>query len=565
MPSSNARIERFLLRLVPDGGVAMELISGGAAPPETVIVVGPELDVPEGLARETPILVLTPSREHMVDVALEKNLHEPGAWLTLPNAVLLTCETETSACDHCTVLQRQTDLLEVVMVLPKEPTEWSEMVKSGITNAMNRRRVALCTVRGTSKRVSYHEARNWMEIDGSVDLKPYPDGTQGLIVSASPTLNEAMPFLKGWAESRPIIAVDAAIPALRKNGIMPDVICTIEPKDDKAKIISELWAEIENGAENPPVLVISDYANPAMFAAWGGDKMLVTTYGAWPAWVKTLKEPSLTIPDIGESFTVANMALSLAYNLNLRPVLIGCDCSLPYGKQTHADGAGSSYDLVKVAGDIHHIPSEDGGMVPCIGGQSGMVTIFEERILRAAQRAKEAGEEVVPPIRVVDQKKRVARISGCEVVTVGGDDPFPGVLPGKGLEGLRTADEPRPGVYFEPVEADVAAQRKLLEELREQVVERQGLVEIVNHPVDTLMRSLFVDECYEIKALTRSLSLAKRNGAEVVIPGLQKQLDRLHGRIMHEAGEWWKDTLDNVLAADDTSYGRLTLVEEGVA
>lgn len=153
-----------------------------------------------------------------------------------------------------------------------------------------------------------------------------------LIVATGPSLNKQLPLLQKYQDLFVIIAADPAVPILKKHGIVPEFVVSIDPKK------RPYWQH--NELDPATTFVIEIGCCPDV--AWSSNhKYLVTSchkdvfrlltdLGAAPSYLLT-----------GGSVTTT--AFSLAQQLGANPIiLIGQDLAWTDGKD-HADGYVSQY------------------------------------------------------------------------------------------------------------------------------------------------------------------------------------------------------------------------------
>lgn len=169
-------------------------------------------------------------------------------------------------------------------------------------------------------------------------INSYRDAYKGkpaIIVSAGPSLNKNIEELKTLQHKAVIISAGSAIMALKKHGIVPHYLCSIDPYqinaertlpylDERTTLIADCQVSHE---------IIDEFPGNVIFFASEFDKELV---------------PDLNIiNELQTNATVTTTSLNLAVHFGCDPiVLVGQD--MCYGKEfTHADNRSDKniYDL----------------------------------------------------------------------------------------------------------------------------------------------------------------------------------------------------------------------------
>ena len=199
-----------------------------------------------------------------------------------------------------------------------------------------------------------------------------------LIVATGPSLNKQLPLLQKYQDLFVIIAADPAVPILKKHGIVPEFVVSIDPKK------RPYWQH--NDLDPATTFVIEIGCCPDV--AWSSNhKYLVTSchkdvfrlltdLGAAPSYLLT-----------GGSVTTT--AFSLAEHLGANPIiLIGQDLAWTDGKD-HADGYVSQYSREQL--EARHakgfeIEGYDGKPVRTERQLLYYKTWFEQRIAHIPER-----------------------------------------------------------------------------------------------------------------------------------------------------------------------------------
>lgn len=166
-----------------------------------------------------------------------------------------------------------------------------------------------------------------------------------VVVSAGPSLNDNIDFIRRNAGAKLIICINAALKRLESEGIYPDIVVALDPKRSLASHIEG----IEAFTESIP-LVITANASYTFVNRYRGPKYVVNDY-------------ERTSDGFEWNFggTVASFALDLAYYLGAENIyLVGSDLAFS-GNRNFADGVahGANEGIVNSV----TVESNDGGVV----------------------------------------------------------------------------------------------------------------------------------------------------------------------------------------------------------
>ena len=171
-----------------------------------------------------------------------------------------------------------------------------------------------------------------------------------MVVSAGPSLNNCIDFIKKNQGKKTIIAINAVLKRLHKENIKPDIIVMIDPLDNMREHIRGV-EEISTGVP----LVSSVIANFDFMEVYQGPIYIIPT-------IKTLEFPLLDC-EKGEPWdnvegTVASLGIELAYYIGAEKIyLIGSDLAYTNGNN-YASGVAH--------GEKENI--EESVFVPAAGG-----------------------------------------------------------------------------------------------------------------------------------------------------------------------------------------------------
>lgn len=209
-----------------------------------------------------------------------------------------------------------------------------------------------------------------------------------IVVSAGPSLNDNIEFIRSNADSKLIICINAALKKLQCEKICPDVVVALDPK----KTLSSHIEGIENFTDGIP-LVITDNASYTFVKKYRGPKYVVSNYD---------RTSDGFVWNFGG--TVASFALDLAYYLGAENIyLVGSDLAFSENRN-YADGV--AHEINEGMLNSVTVESTDGGMV----GTTRLYNKYRE--ILEAQISKH------PDSRVYNMAHHGAKIKG----TYSGDE-----------------------------------------------------------------------------------------------------------------------------------------------
>ena len=93
-------------------------------------------------------------------------------------------------------------------------------------------------------------------------------GKPGIVVSAGPSLDEILPYLKRIKENAILGCVDTALPILSHEGISPQYVFSLDPQEDSFKYFQE---DLKSAAK----LIFTPTANSKIVHCYQGEKFIV--------------------------------------------------------------------------------------------------------------------------------------------------------------------------------------------------------------------------------------------------------------------------------------------------
>ncbi|MCB4203546.1 DUF115 domain-containing protein [Deferribacterales bacterium Es71-Z0220] len=165
---------------------------------------------------------------------------------------------------------------------------------------------------------------------GIKDLEGIFDGKPGIVVATGPSLNKNIHLLKGLENKAVICAADASLRVMKKNGLKPHLVTSLERVIATSKLFEGLTQEDVKDVYLSACPVI----RPETYANFPGERIIVYRNFATFQWLE-IEKGTL---DIGPS--AANMAFKILEFLGCNPIiLIGQDLAFGENEVTHASGA----------------------------------------------------------------------------------------------------------------------------------------------------------------------------------------------------------------------------------
>jgi hypothetical protein len=151
---------------------------------------------------------------------------------------------------------------------------------------------------------------------GVADLKGVLKGRPAIVVSAGPSLDDALPVLADprTRERCCIIATQTVLKALLAAGVRPHFVCALDYAELSARYYTGLTAEMVEGI----TLVVESKVHPSVPAAWPG-ALRVTGDGACDALLGLESDPN---DRMRMGATVAHLCHFLARHMGCDPVIL---------------------------------------------------------------------------------------------------------------------------------------------------------------------------------------------------------------------------------------------------
>ena len=159
---------------------------------------------------------------------------------------------------------------------------------------------------------------------GVADVLPVLDGQPAFLVSAGPSLDEALPYLAEFQERAWIITVDTVYEALRRAGIAPDFVVSIDPQPASAEHFSF-------DPDSPGALVFLPTAAREVVERFPGRKVVAvqTGHSIVSAIEDLIAAKGLTAS--GGSAACVGLDLAVRYGVS-KLFFVGQDCAFPEWK-----------------------------------------------------------------------------------------------------------------------------------------------------------------------------------------------------------------------------------------
>ncbi|ADR18635.1 motility associated factor glycosyltransferase family protein [Calditerrivibrio nitroreducens] len=165
---------------------------------------------------------------------------------------------------------------------------------------------------------------------GIKDLKNKFENKPGIVVATGPSLNKNIELLRGLEDKAVICAADASLRVMKKYGLKPHLVTSLERVIATSKLFEGLTADDVKDVYLSACPVI----RPETYANFPGERIIVYRNFATFKWLDIEKG----ILDIGPSS--ANMAFKILEFLGCNPIiLIGQDLAFGENDVTHASGA----------------------------------------------------------------------------------------------------------------------------------------------------------------------------------------------------------------------------------
>lgn len=226
-----------------------------------------------------------------------------------------------------------------------------------------------------------------------------PENIPMIIVSAGPSLVKNMNEIKKAKGKALIIAVDAAVNPLMKNGIVPDINICVDPSKGEEYIEAE-------GAEYIP-LCCGMNAGRGLVSAHKGEKLLFSDNNDYL--IDFFRENGIEVVALSTGGSVSTNAYSLARYLKTdRIILVGQDLAFT-NDESHAKGSVRGSETLE---DVKSILADDedidiyGNPVKTSGLFIHFKNWFESQI------------KLFPEIRLIDATEGGALIEGSEIMTL---------------------------------------------------------------------------------------------------------------------------------------------------
>ena len=166
-------------------------------------------------------------------------------------------------------------------------------------------------------------------------------GRPAVVVSAGPSLDKNIYYLRGMEDRVLIVSTDTGMNALLSHGIRPHIVAVGDPFESDYNCFMFTPPEEEEGIW----LVADPRVTPRILNHWGGSVMIGELGSRFMNWLKQFVGDKGTLVAWG---SVATQAMSIAVNLGANPLIfIGQDLSFvdgrKYASYTYGDYLGNNY------------------------------------------------------------------------------------------------------------------------------------------------------------------------------------------------------------------------------
>ncbi len=159
-----------------------------------------------------------------------------------------------------------------------------------------------------------------------------------VMVSTGPSLNKQLAKLKAIQDSVTIICIDASMPILEQNGIIPDIVCSMERVVESAKFFEKTTKEFHENI----VFASSALQHKAIYENIKGGELCVVMRPF--EYMKYFEFHHFGYSGIGLS--AANMGFEIAFLMNFdNLIIIGQD--LAYGEDGTSHASGHVYGITE--------------------------------------------------------------------------------------------------------------------------------------------------------------------------------------------------------------------------
>ncbi len=153
-----------------------------------------------------------------------------------------------------------------------------------------------------------------------------------MCVAAGPSLDKNIKYLKGARGRSIILCVDTAVNALLKEGIHPDIVVTMDAKENN--YLNHLSGSLEELKES--TIILSEFAtHPLLHQNWNGKTIFFTMKRNFSGWIEK-NTGNYSVLETGG--TVSHSMVDFAYKIGANPViLVGQDLAYT-DRKSHASG-----------------------------------------------------------------------------------------------------------------------------------------------------------------------------------------------------------------------------------
>ncbi len=217
---------------------------------------------------------------------------------------------------------KESENLKVLFHMPSFkciPSTFPKLTNSLEVLLMERRFLA---VLGKSEKTNYELNKEIVAQSAGINsLNSRHIGNPGLLISAGPSLDNILPYLKQIDKNFVLACVDTALPILSREHITPNYVFSLDPQE-------ESFQYFQGHLDSPAKLIFTPTANTKVVHCYKGEKFIVFKNKLAPSNKETFNANNKGSTQTGGS--VSCLALDSLIKFGCDPIfLIGQDLSFP--------------------------------------------------------------------------------------------------------------------------------------------------------------------------------------------------------------------------------------------
>ncbi len=212
--------------------------------------------------------------------------------------------------------------------------DWYERLALAVEESSRRRQVNAHTLERFGRLWVRNIVANSSLLSTALALKPLEDtfsGIPALILAGGPSLDGILPFLKSLRDSHLLIAVDTAVGAVLRAGVIPDIVAAVDPQYWNTRHLDRC-----GDALSQSLIIAEASTHPSVFRILGGRPVLSRSH--FP--LGTILEDAAGLDgELKAGGSVATAAWDFSRFLGCsRLCIAGLDLGFP-GRITHYSGS----------------------------------------------------------------------------------------------------------------------------------------------------------------------------------------------------------------------------------